>query len=139
MAVATTILGPAYFAIGATSPGTAYTDQVISVSVVKSREALDQSSMGDTGRQFVGGLTNVEVTATLLVSNAAINAFAALVGTRCYVAARRSTGAISTDNVEYQVTGGYLESVDVVNASVGELQECELTITGGTLVEDTTP
>jgi hypothetical protein len=139
MAVATTILGPAYFAIGATSPGTAYTDQVISVSVVKSREALDQSSMGDTGRQFVGGLTNVEVTATLLVSNAAINAFAALVGTRCYVAARRSTGAISTDNVEYQVTGGFLESVDVVNASVGELQECELTITGGTLVEDTTP
>lgn len=139
MAVATTILGPAYFAIGATSPGTAYTDQVISVSVVKSREALDQSSMGDTGRQFVGGLTNVEVTATLLVSNAAINAFAALVGTRCYVAARRSTGAISTDNVEYQVSGGFLESVDVVNASVGELQECELTITGGTLVEDTTP
>ena len=139
MAVATTILGPAYFAIGATSPGTAYTDQVISVSVVKSREALDQSSMGDTGRQFVGGLTNVEVTATLLVSNAAVNAFAALVGTRCYVAARRSTGAISTDNVEYQVTGGFLESVDVVNASVGELQECELTITGGTLVEDTTP
>jgi hypothetical protein len=139
MAVATTILGPAYFAIGATSPGTAYTDQVISVSVVKSREALDQSSMGDTGRQMVGGLTNVEVTATLLVSNTAINAIAALVGTRCYVAARRSTGAISSDNVEYQVTGAFLESVDVVNASVGELQECEVSLVGGTLVEDTTP
>jgi hypothetical protein len=139
MAVATTILGPALFSVGASSPGTAYTDQVISVSVVKSREALDQSSMGDGGRQYVGGLTNVEVTATLLASNTAVNAFAALVGTRCYVAARRSTGAISTDNVEYQVTGAYLESCDVVNASVGELQEVELTFTGGTLVEDTTP
>ena len=139
MAVATTILGPARFAIGASSPGTEYTDQVISVSVVKSREALDQSSMGDTGRQFVGGLTNVEVTATLLVSNAAVNAFAALVGTRCYVAARRSTGAISSSNVEYQVTGAFLESVDVVNASVGELQEFEISLSGGTLVEDTTP
>ena len=139
MAVATTILGPALFAVGSTSPGTAYTDQVISVSVVKSREALDQSSMGDTGRQMTGGLTNVEVTATLLANDTAVNAFAALVGTRCYVAARRSTGAISASNVEYQVTGAYLESCDVVNASVGELQEVELTFSGGTLVEDTTP
>jgi len=95
--------------------------------------------MGDTGRQMVGGLTNVEVTATLLVSNTVLNAIAALVGTRCYVAARRSTGAISSDNVEYQVTGAFLESVDVVNASVGELQECEVSLVGGTLVEDTTP
>ena len=139
MAVATTILGPARFAIGASSPGTEYTDQVISVSVVKSREALDQSSFGDTGRQMTGGLTNVEVTASFLANDTALNAIAALVGTRCYVAVRRSTGAISSSNVEYQVTGAFLESVDVVNASVGELQEFEISLSGGTLVEDTTP
>ncbi|NBW14529.1 MAG: hypothetical protein EBR82_41675 [Caulobacteraceae bacterium] len=139
MAVATTILGPALFAIGASSPGTAYTDQVTSVTVVKSREALDQSSFGDTGRQMVGGLTNVEVTAELLCNDTAANALAALVGTRCYVAVRRSTGAISSSNVEYQVTGAYLESVNVVNASIGELQTLEISLSGGTLVEDTTP
>ena len=139
MAVATTILGPAYFAVGATSPGTAYTDQATSCTVVKSREALDQSSFGDTGRQMTGGLTNVEVTAELLASDTMVNALAALVGTRCYVAVRRSTGAISSSNPEYQVTGAYLESCNVVNASVGELQTVELTFTGGTLVEDTTP
>jgi len=81
----------------------------------------------------------VEVTATLLANNTAVNALSALVGTRCYVAARRSTAAISSDNVEYQVTGAFLESVDVVNATVGELQEVELSFSGGTLVEDTTP
>lgn len=139
MAVATTILGPAYFAIGSSSPGTAYTDQVTSVTLVKSREALDQSSFGDTGRQMTGGLTNVEVTAELLANDTLVNALAALVGTRCYVAVRRSTGAISSSNPEYQVTGAYLESCNVVNATVGELQTVELTFTGGTLVEDTTP
>lgn len=105
MAVATTILGPALFAIGAASPGTAYTDQVTSVTVVKSREPLDQSSFGDGGRQMVGGLTNVEVTAELLCNDTVVNALAALVGTRCYVAVRRSTAAISSSNIEYQVTG----------------------------------
>lgn len=139
MAVATTILGPAYFAVGSSSPGTAYTDQATSCTVVKSREALDQSSFGDTGRQMTGGLTNVEVTAELLANDTLVNALAALVGTRCYVAVRRSTGAISSSNPEYQVTGAYLESCNVVNATVGELQTVELTFTGGTLVEDTTP
>ncbi len=33
------------------------TDQCKSVVITKSREALDSTSFGNTGRQFVGGLT----------------------------------------------------------------------------------
>lgn len=144
MAVATTYLASPTFNIGATSGSTVnLTDQCKSVVVTKSREALDQSSFGDTGRQFVGGLTSVTVTATLLMEYTTTPGtyvdLTSLVGTRCYVAVKPTSGAISTTNPEFQVTGAYLESLDVVNGSVGELSEVEITLVGGTLVEDVTP
>lgn len=144
MAVATTYLASPTFAIGASSGSTVnLTDQCKSVVVTKSRESLDQSSFGDTGRQFVGGLTNVTVTATLLMEYTSTPGtyvdLTALVGTRCYVAVKPTSDAISATNPEFQVTGCYLESLDVVNGSVGELSEVEITLVGGTLVEDTTP
>jgi hypothetical protein len=144
MAVATTYLASPTFSIGASSGSTVdLTDQCKSVVVTKSRESLDQSSFGDTGRQFVGGLTNVTVTATLLMEYSSTPGtyvdLTALVGTRCYVAVKPTSDAISATNPEFQVTGCYLESLDVVNGSVGELSEVEITLVGGTLVEDTTP
>lgn len=144
MAVATTYLASPTFSIGASSGSTVdLTDQCKSVVVTKSRESLDQSSFGDTGRQFVGGLTNVTVTATLLMEYSSTPGtyvdLTALVGTRCYVAVKPTSGAISATNPEFQVTGAYLEALDVVNGSVGELSEVEITLVGGTLVEDTTP
>ena len=145
MAVATTYLASPTFLIGATSGSTKdLTDQCKSVVVTKARESLDQSSFGDTGRQFVGGLTNITVTATFLMEYTATPGtyidLTSLVGTRCYVAVKaNSAAAISTTNPEFQVSGAYLESLDVVNGSVGELSEVEITLVGGTLVEDVTP
>jgi hypothetical protein len=62
----------------------------------------------------------------------------ALVGTNVYVAVKPTSAAISETNPEFQITGGYLESLDLVNGSVGELSEVEITVTGGVLVEDIT-
>ena len=144
MAVATTYLATPTFNIGATSASTKdLTDQCQSVVITKAREALDQSSFGDTGRQFVGGLTSITITATLLMEYSATPGtyvdLTSLVGTRCYVAVKPTSSAISTTNPEFQVTGAYLESLDVINGSVGELSTVEITLTGGTLVEDVTP
>ena len=145
MAVATTYLASPSFKIGpAAISAVDLTDQCKSVVVTKSREALDQSSFGDGGRQFTGGLTNVTVTATLLMEYTATPGtyidLTSLVGTRCYVAVKaNNAAAISTTNPEMQVTGAYLDSVDVVNGTVGELSEIEITLVGGTLVEDVTP
>jgi hypothetical protein len=112
------------------------------VVITKSREALDSTSFGNTGRQFVGGLTNVTVTATLLMEYSATPGtyvdLTSLVGTNVYVAVKPTSGGITTTNPEFQITGGYLESLDLVNGSVGELSEVEITITGGVLVEDVT-
>lgn len=145
MAVATTYLASPTFLIGASSASTKdLTDQCKSVVITKARESLDMSSFGDTGRQFTGGLTNVTVTATLLMEYSTTPGtyvdLTGLVGARCYVACKAQNGvAISGTNPEFQITGAYLESVDVLNASLGELSEVEITLTGGTLVEDTTP
>ena len=145
MANATTYLASPTFGIGVNLAGIKdLTDQCKSVVVTKSREALDSTSFGNTGRQYVGGLTNVTVTATLLMEYSATPGtyvdLTSLVGTNVYVAVKAdANSAVSTTNPEMQVTGGYLESLDVVNGSVGELSEVEITITGGTLVEDTTP
>lgn len=145
MANATTYLATPSFKIGVNLAGVKdLTDQCKSVVVTKSREALDSTSFGNTGRQYVGGLTNVTVTATLLMEYSATPGtyvdLTSLVGTNVYVAVKAdANSAVSTTNPEMQVTGGYLESLDVVNGSVGELSEVEITITGGTLVEDTTP
>ena len=145
MAVATTYLASPTFLIGANLAGAKdLTDQCKSVVITKSREALDQSSFGDTGRQFTGGLTNVTVTATLLMEYTSTPGtyvdLTGLVGARCYVAAKAQNGvAISATNPEFQITGAYLESVDVLNGTVGELSEIEITLVGGTLVEDIVP
>jgi hypothetical protein len=144
MAVATTYLASPTFGIGVNLAGIKdLSDQCKSVVITKAREALDASSFGSSARNYVGGLTNVTVTATLLMEYSATPGtyvdLTALVGTNVYVAVKPTSSAISATNPEFQITGGYLESLDVVNASLGELSEVEITITGGTLVEDIVP
>jgi hypothetical protein len=144
MAVATTYLASPSFQIGPNLAGVkTLTDQCKSVVVTKSREALDASSFGSSARNYVGGLTNVTVTATLLMEYSSTPGtyvdLTSLVGTNVYVAVKADAAAgISATNPEMQITGGYLESLDVINGAVGELSEVEITITGGTLVEDVT-
>jgi hypothetical protein len=144
MAVATTYLASPTFGIGVNLAGIKdLSDQCKSVVITKAREALDASSFGSSARNYVGGLTNVTVTATLLMEYSATPGtyvdLTSLVGTTVYVAVKPTSSAISATNPEFQITGGYLESLDVVNASLGELSEVEITITGGTLVEDIIP
>jgi hypothetical protein len=143
MANATTYLASPTFGIGVNLAGIKdLTDQCKSVVITKSREALDSTSFGNTGRQFVGGLTNVTVTATLLMEYSSTPGtyvdLTSLVGTNVYVAVKPTNAAISATNPEMQITGGYLESLDLINTNIGELSEVEITITGGVLVEDTT-
>ena len=144
MAVATTYLASPTFGIGANLAGIKdLTDQCKSVVITKSRDTLSADSFGSTAHNNVGGLTNVTITATLLMEYSTTPGtyvdLTNLVGTTCYVAVKPTSAAISATNPEFQITGAYLESLDVVNASVGELSEVEITLTGGTLVEDVTP
>ena len=141
--MATTVLSNPVVSVGASSPGTALTTQVVSAVVTTSQEQLDSTAFGQTNRTYVGGLTNCSITLTLLMDYSASSTYAllnSLVGASAtYVAVKATTAAISATNPEFQLTNGYLESFDVVNASLGTLQQVECVFVGGTLVKDVTP
>lgn len=135
MAVASTLLGSAVFKVGASSGTTVdYTDNTTNLVVNIGKESLDASSFGGTIRYNVGGLSTVQITATLLANATILNALYALVGTNCYVSARRDSGAASASNLNYNITGCYFESLDVVNQAVGELSEVEVVFTGASTI-----
>jgi len=141
--MATTVLSNPVVSVGTASPGTGLTVQVVCAVVNASREQLDSTAFGQTNRTYVGGLTNCSITLTLLMDYSASSTYAllnSLVGASAtYVAVKATTAAISATNPEFQLTNGYVESFDVVNASLGALQQVEVTFTGGTLVKDVTP
>jgi hypothetical protein len=139
----TTVLSNPVISVGTASPGTAITDQCVSAVVTTSQDALEKTAFGDTGRSYVGGLTNNTITMTFLMSYNSSETYALLNGlvgaAATYVAVKATSSAISATNPEFQLTNGYVESFDVVNAQLGELQQVEITFTGGTLVKDVTP
>jgi hypothetical protein len=141
--MATTVLSNPVVSIGTVSPGTSITTQVVSAVVTSSQEQLDSTAFGQTNRTYVGGLTNASITLTLLMDYTASSTYAllnSLVGAAAtYVAVKATTAAISATNPEFQLTNGYLESFDVVNAQLGQLQQVECVFQGGTLVKDVTP
>ena len=139
---ATTYLANPVVSIGTTSPGTAISDQCISAVLTTSQDALESTAFGQTGRSYVGGLSNNTCTLTFLMSYAASETYAllnTLVGASAtFVSIKPVDTTVGATNPEFQLTNAYLESFDVVNGSLGELSQVEATFVGGTLVKDVT-
>ena len=54
-----------------------------------------------------------------------------LVGTQCFVEATPAAGGNTATNPGFQLDGTFLASFDVVNSTVAELSEVQLTFTNG--------
>jgi len=79
---------------------------------------------------------------TFLMSYASSETYALLqplVGTQCFVSVTPTSGALSATNPMFELADTYLESLDIVNANLGELSEVQITLQGGALTIDTTP
>ena len=116
-------------------------DQCTSATVTYTAEALESTAFGDTARKYTSGLQNNEVTVTLYQSYAATETEAsiyALVGTTTTLVLKPSSGAVSSTNPSYTLTGAYLETHTPIAASLGELSTVTLTFRGGTLAKATT-
>lgn len=110
-------------------------DQCTAATLNRVTESLEATTFGATARVYTGGLQNNEVTITLYQSYAATETYATLsglVGTTTTITLKPATGATSATNPLFTITGAYLETLPVVNASLGELSTCEVTFTGGT-------
>jgi len=117
-------------------------DQCTAATFTRVTESLEQTSFGNTARSYTAGLQNNEVTLTMYQSYAASETYdilKSLVGTTTTVIIKPSTAADGPTNPGFTLTGCYLETLPIVNASLGELSTIDITFTGGTYTADVTP
>jgi hypothetical protein len=118
------------------------TDQTTAATLTRTVEALEDTAFGTGSRTYTGGLENNELTVTMYMSYAASETYAslsALVGTKCTVKVNPAYGSgDSATNPGFILTDTYLESLPVVNSSLGELNTVDLTFTGGVYSVDVT-
>ena len=115
------------------------TDQCTSATVTNMAEALESTAFGSTSRVFVAGLYNQEITLDLYMSYAATETYAtlaALVGTTTTVKVSNTVAGLTTASPtepRFELVGAYLESLPVINATMGELSTISITFKGGVL------
>jgi hypothetical protein len=118
------------------------TDQTTAATLTRTVEALEDTAFGTGSRTYTGGLENNELTVTMYMSYATSETYAslsALVGTKCTVKVNPAYGSgDSATNPGFILTDTYLESLPVVNSSLGELNTVDLTFTGGVYSVDVT-
>lgn len=140
MATTTYLTNPTLtISIGAGSP-VDYTDQCTSLTITSLKESQDITAFGDSARKYTAGLANNEAAVTLFHSFGAseVEALQAAVGETCTIVSSPESGSASAENPIYTLTGCYLESMPVLNGSVGEMSTVELTFTGGVLTRAVT-
>ena len=118
-------------------------DQCTAATFTHTVEALESTAFGDVARFNSAGLQNNELTLTLYMSYAASETYASLkdlVGTQVTVIvspeAPLTPGTYSATNPGFTLTGTYLESLPVINATMGELSTIDITFTGGAYTVD---
>ena len=119
-------------------------DQCTSVQLNYTQEALESTAFGGTARVYTAGLQSNELTLTMYASYAASESYATLstlVGTQITTiivspAAPSTPGTYSATNPGFTISGGYLETLPVMNASLGTLATMDIVIRGGTYTVD---
>jgi hypothetical protein len=117
------------------------TDMCQSATLTYMVEALEDTAFGTNSRTYTAGLVNNTVTLTMYASFAATETYATLfplIGGKTVVTIKPTSAADSATNPKFILTDCYLESVPVINASLGELSLYEITFQGGALTIDTT-
>ena len=119
-------------------------DQCTSVQLNQTFEALESTAFGGTARVYTAGLQNNELTITMYASYAASESYATLstlvrtqIATITVSPAAPSTpGTYSATNPGFVLSGGFLETLPVMNASLGTLATMDIVVRGGVLTVD---
>ena len=108
-------------------------------SMVRVQESIDTTSFGSGGsREYSSGLANNTTTMTLFMTYAASETYAtlkALVGTKTTVTMKATSAATSATNPTFTMTGCYLETLPVIDTTVGEISTIDIELTGGVYTE----
>lgn len=111
-------------------------DRVVSCVLTNSKESQDVTTQADTARKYTGGLTSLTVDLEVQLDQAAANVTAtleALVGSTTTLVLIPMSGAVSSTNRKYTITGAFLESFNSIDGSLGSVATTSCQFTGGTL------
>jgi hypothetical protein len=117
------------------------TDMCSAATLTYLVEALEDTAFGTNSRTYTAGLVNNEVTLTMYASFAASETYATLqplVGTKTTITLKPTSAVDSATNPKFVLTDCYLESLPIINASLGELSTYDITFMGGSLTIDVT-
>jgi hypothetical protein len=106
-------------------------------SLTQTNTAADTTVFGSLARTYDGTLQDNECSASLFMTYGASEVYAtlkALVGTKTTVVLQEGTTA---GNKVWTVSNAYLESLPIMNATLGEIQSIDISFLGGTIVETT--
>lgn len=112
-------------------------DQLVSITMNKTVDALESTSLKDSSRTFVKGLESSETTFTVMGSFITAEAVQSLfgdVGTSPTLVFSPLTGAPGVSSPRYTHTGGFLATLPIV-VNVGELVQVTATLTGGSIAQ----
>lgn len=116
----------------------ALTGWCTSATMNRVQESIDTTTFGSTSREYSSGLANNEVTMSLFLTYNASETYAtlkSLVGTRTTVTLKASSAATSATNPVHTLTGCYLETLPVLQSTLGEMSQIDITFTGGVYTE----
>lgn len=114
-------------------------DQLTSISMTKTVDALESTSLKDTARAFVAGLESSETTFTVMGSFAtgeAVQSIFGDVGSSVSIVFEPLAAAPGASSPRYTHSGAFLASMPIV-VNVGELQQVTVTYTGGSIAQAT--
>jgi hypothetical protein len=101
--------------------------------------SADVTAYGETARTYGATLEDSELTVSLYMTYGATEVFAtlkSLVGTRTTVSVSPSS-TLSANSPKMVLTGSYLESLPVLNTTLGEISSIDITFKGGVYSEVT--
>ena len=116
-------------------------DQCKSATVTRTIEALESSAFGSTSRAYTAGMENSTFTGEFMMSYSASETYATLkdlVGTAITIVVNPTSAVDSATNPGFTLTGTYLESLDVIAATIGELGMVTVSTQGGVYSADVT-
>lgn len=116
----------------------ALTGFATAATLTRNITAADVTAFGETARTYGATLEDSELTVSLYMTYAASEVYAtlkALVGTRITVKVKPTSAAASATNPEMVLTGAYLESLPVLQASLGEISQVDIVFRGGVYSE----
>ena len=113
----------------------ALTGFATAATLTRTNTAQDTTVFGNTARVYSATIEDNELTVSLYMTYGASETYATLatlVGTATTVVVKPTSSATGATNPAFTLTNTYLESLPVINATLGEISSIDITFKGGT-------